>query len=433
MRVVISNFGTTGDVQPFLALAVQLRERGHEPVLAFSPQYSQFVKSRDLTFVPIGPDMQETQRNVNQAWMAMRMAMPQSAAQMKAILAPLIELVPEAFAALRDLCRNADVLISGPAQPAARMIHELTGIPFVSVQLSNFGGAGPPELQAASAELINPFRAQQGLPPIANPLTLDANSPQLALYAISRHVLPRPANWPDHYHLTGYFFLDDTEAEINPALAQFMASGDRPLVVTFGSMTGTDPQQLTTLLLKAVAMAGCRAVIQQNWENLDIGQLPPQVFPAGYVPHAWLFRRAGCIVHHGGGGTAGAVFRSGVPSVFVPHGLIFDQYYFAILAEELGVAGTPIPFSELTVEWLSAAIQKTMTNPGYYEAAALLGERVRSEHGVQKACQLIEDLVARVGFTTAATVSVPTALARNEKINRRKAFQEKRRTRGKEQ
>ena len=171
MRVVISNFGTTGDVQPFLALAVQLRERGHEPVLAFSPQYSQFVKSRDLTFVPIGPDMQETQRNVNQAWMAMRMAMPQSAAQMKAILAPLIELVPEAFAALRDLCRNADVLISGPAQPAARMIHELTGIPFVSVQLSNFGGAGPPELQAASAELINPFRAQQGLPPIANPLT----------------------------------------------------------------------------------------------------------------------------------------------------------------------------------------------------------------------------------------------------------------------
>jgi len=181
-----------------------------------------------------------------------------------------------------------------------------------------------------------------------------------------------------------------------------------------------------------VQIAGCRAVIQQNWENLDIKQLPPQVYPVGYVPHAWLFPRVGCIVHHGGGGTAGAVFRSGVPSVFVPHGQIFDQHYFAILAEELGVAGPPIPYSELTAAWLGSAIQKTMTNPGYLEAAKALGEKIRSEHGVPKACQLIEKLVEKVYFTAAATAPTPTTEARNEKINRRKAFQERRRTRGKE-
>lgn len=161
MRIVLTNFGTTGDIQPFLALAVQLRDRGHEPVMAFSPQYGQFVTARHLSFVPIGPDMRETQRHINQAWVTM----PESTAQMEAILSPLTDLLPAAFAMLRDLCQDADVLISGPAQPAARMIHELTGIPFVSVQLSNFGGAGPPALQVASAALINPFRAEQGLPP----------------------------------------------------------------------------------------------------------------------------------------------------------------------------------------------------------------------------------------------------------------------------
>ncbi len=341
MRIVLTNFGTIGDVQPFLALAVQLRERGHEPIMAFSPQYEQFVAARQLPFVPVGPDMQAAQRDINQAWVTM----PESAAQMQAILSPLMELLPKAFATLRELCRGADLLVSGPAQPAARMIHELTGIPFVSVQLSNFGGAGPPALQAASAALLNPFRVEQGLPPLANPLTLDANSPQLALYAISRHVLPRPADWPAHYHLTGYFFLDDAEAEIEQELEEFVAAGERPLVITFGSMAGTDPQQLTTLFLEAVEIAGCRAIIQQNWAGLDTAHLPPQVYAAGYVPHAWLFPRAGCIVHHGGGGTAGAVFRAGVPSVFVPHGQIFDQHYIAILAQELGCAGPPIPCS----------------------------------------------------------------------------------------
>lgn len=429
MRIVLTNFGTTGDIQPFLALAVALRRHGHEPVMAFSPNFSQRVTALNIPFVPVGPDLQKAQQHINHAWTTA----PESAAHMQTILEPVVKMLPEAFETLRASCRNADVLVSGPAQPASRMIHELTGIPFVSVQLSNFGGAGPPALQQASTALINPFRTKLGLAPLANPLTLDANSPQLALYAISRHILPRPTDWPLHYHLTGYFFMDDGETPVDPGLLEFMEAEKRPIVITFGSMAGGNPQQLTALFLEAVRIAGCRAVIQQNWQGVDTTSLPSYVYPAGYVSHAWLFPKAACIIHHGGGGTAGAVFRSGVPSIFVPHGQIFDQFYFGILAEELGCAGPAIPYTELTPQWLAEAIVKTLNTPSFHQKSAVLGQKIRAEQGTETACHLIETLVQKVGLATSpATDSADSEEDRGDKMNRRKQFQLDRRTKRKE-
>lgn len=425
MRIVLTNFGTTGDFQPFLALAMALRPRGHEPVLAFAPHFEARAREAGFPFVPIGPDLRQVQEEINLAWMTE----PESVDQMKAILQPVVAVLPQAFAELRAVCSDADMLISGPAQPAARMLHELSGIPFVSVQLSHFGGIGTPALQQTSMSLINPFRAELGLPPLENPLTIDANSPQLALYAISRHILARSQEWPLHYHITGYFFLDDgKEKGIDPGLAAFVAAASPPVVISFGSMSHENPAQLFRLLLQAVANAGCRAVIQQRPEDVTACDLPDHVYVTGYVPHDWLFLRAACIVHHGGGGTAGAVFRSGVPSIFVPHGQIFDQYYLAILAEEKGCAGETIPYGELTSERLGDAIAHVVQTTRYRTAAAALGQKIEQEQGVQKACELIEALGQKMGIHTPADHKLP-GLNRQERLGQRNTYLQRQRAR----
>ena len=395
MRAVLTNFGTTGDIQPFLALAVELRRRGHDPVMAFSPYFASRVEELGFTFLPIGPDLREAQNSVNAAMMAQ----PDSVEQMMASLLPLVAALPQVFSELSESCRGADVLISGPAQPAGRMVHELTGIPFISVQLSHFGGVGTPALRQASAELINPFRAQLGLPPLSDPLTIDANSPQLALYAMSRHVRPPQADWPAHYHMTGFFFLDDEGWQPDAALTEFLAAGERPVVFTFGSMTHENPEELSDLILSAVRRTGCRAIVQKGWGDLAGLEDDANIYAAGYVPHSWLFPRAACIVHHGGGGTAGAVFRSGVPSVFVPHGHIFDQHYWAALAQDLNCAGPAIPYSQLTADSLTAALRATLSNESYRERARDLSVKVRAEQGTQKACSLGEQLVRKIGLS----------------------------------
>lgn len=407
MRAILTNFGTTGDVQPLLALAVEMAAAGHQPVLALSPYFRPWVERHGIEFSPLGPDLRQVQRDFNTA-MAEGV---NTAERLRELFGTLTAVLPQMFEELRDACRGAHVLVSGPVLPAARMVHETTGIPFVSVQVANFGGGGTAPFQQASAAVINPFRESLGLPPLRDPLTVDANSPQLALFATSRHVLPPPLDWPAHYHMTGYFFLEEKSWRPDLVLESFLAGGEPPVVVTFGSTTYSDPEAVADKVLEAVGRVGRRAVIQQGWSGLGQGRtLPPGVFLAGVVPHEYLFPRAGCIVHHGGAGTAASAFRSGVPSVFVTHA--GGQPLRAQLAQEAGCAGPPVPYLELTADCLASAIEMTLGDPRLREGAQRLGELVRSEQGVQTARLLIERLVHSLGLGEEKGAGGPDAEAR---------------------
>jgi len=422
MRAVLTNFGTMGDLQPFLALAREMKRRGHEPALAFPPTFKKRIEDFGIEFFPIGKDMQAVQRHIISTMLEVK----NTADRLRSMFGPLIAELPRALADLREACRTADVLVGGPAQPAARMVHELTGINFVSVQMAMLYGSGPPSLKEASAALINPIRRQLGLPALANPLTIDANSPQLALYAMSRRVSPPPAAWPPHYHMTGYFFLDDEQWQPDERLLEFINGGPPPVVITFGSTTHQDPESLTEIILAAVKQARCRAIIQQGWSGLAQRRLPDEVAAVGYAPHHWLFKRAACVVHHGGAGTAAAAYRAGAPSIFIPHGPSFR----AELARELGCVGPTVSYWELSGEKLGAAISATISNPAYYEAARDLEEKINAERGVERACQLIEALVAGdMRQQKSAEADDARADDRHHRTLKRKSYLQQRRVR----
>ncbi len=408
MRAVLTNFGSMGDVQPFVALALELQRHGHQPVLALSPAFAEPVRRQGLDFAPIGPDLRTVQNSINQS-MISSPSVTGSAADLQGLFGPLAQALPGMFEDLQAASRGADVLIAGRMQPAGRMVHDLTQVPFVSVHVEHSGGTGggsggSPAFQEAVRATINPLRTKLGLPPFMNPL-VDGNSPQLVLYANSRHVRQAPADWPSHFHLTGYFFLDEEGWTPEPALLAFLDAGEPPVLITFGSMPYEDPEAMTDLFLGAAERTGRRAIIQQGWASLARRTLPPTVFAAGVVPHAWLFPRMACVVHHGGAGTTASAFRAGVPQVVVPHA--YDQFVWADIAHQLGCAAPPLPLPQLSSERLAAAISSVLEPPRPREVATALGEKVRAEQGVVKARQLIEALVERVGL--AAPVRAATA------------------------
>lgn len=400
MRAILTNLGSTGDVWPFVALAAELQRAGHEPVLAFSPNFAGLAQQHALPFVPIGPPVDLEQiRDMAAAIVTSS----NSAAQTRPLLASALQSLPQMFRELSDLCRDADVIICGTAQPAGRMVHETLGIPFVSVHTVSFAVWGTNPLRQVVAPLINAYRVREGLPPLRDPIVADAHSPQLALHAVSRYVLRPPANWPAHYHITGYFYLDDEQNwQPDPALVEFMDAGEPPVVIGFGSAMHHDPAALTTLVLEAIERAGCRAILQQGWSGLGEREIPSNVHIIGFVPHSWLFPRAACVVHHGATGTTGATFRAGVPGVYVPHA--YEHPLNAEVARQLGCAGPAIPYTRLTAERLGTAIAATLAQPAYQQAAAALGERVRAETGVQTARLLIERLVTTESIAQPSSV-----------------------------
>jgi sterol 3beta-glucosyltransferase len=247
-------------------------------------------------------------------------------------------------------------------------------------------------LRRLSAPLINPHRVDLGLAPLDEPLQMDSNSYQLALFAVSRHVACPPPDWPPRYHLTGYFFPEHAEWQPDPALAAFLDRGDRPIVITFGSMVHRDPGAMAALVLAAIERVGCRAILQRGWSGLLPERLPPSVHLTDYVPFGWLFPRVACVVQHGGAGTMAETLRAGVPAVFVPH-LNVDQPLWASLARSLGCAGPAVPYHQITAKRLASAIAATLADERLKQSAAHLGQLIRSEGGVRTARERIEALV----------------------------------------
>jgi sterol 3beta-glucosyltransferase len=417
VRALLTNLGSLGNIQPFVALAHELRRHGHQPILALAPSYASYANKFGFQFIPIGPDLDYPELQRKDTEDALKGVDPLNS--LKDSLAKLSVMLPQMFEELREGSQGADVLISGHLQPASRMLHELSRIPFVSIHTNHFGGMQPAAYRQATGAVINPFRARHGLAPLEDPIHKDANSPQLALYAISRYLRTPDPGWPPHYHVTGFFFLEEKDWQPPAELAQFLEQGEPPIVIAFSSITHSDPEAMTDLLLEAVRIAGCRAIIQHGWSGLAKGRrLPPNVLGVGFVQHTWLFPHAACVVHAGGSGTPATTLMSGIPAIVVPH--VGDQPMWAELVRGLGCAQDVIPYRELTAERLAAAIRSTLSNSELIRRAADFAVKIRAEQGLSKARMLIERLLGdqESGF-----------LHENDRMNARKTRQQRMRAR----
>ncbi len=389
MKLVMATLGTTGDVQPFLALGVELRRRGHQAVLAAPPNFAAQAALHGLEFCSLGQAMDdaETRKIFSSAY-----EMEGLTEQIQATMMVQMRDAEVSVHALLDEARDADALISIPYQTAGQVTAELLGLPFVSVHFSPFGSSRRPKLSAAAAPGFNALRATFGLGPLAEPLGVDGISPLLALTPVSPHLFPRPASWAHQNHVTGFWFLDEPSTP-DPGLEAFMNAGEGPVVLGFGSLAHRDPEAISRTLIRAVEQAGGRAVIQAGWSGLDSRNPPPNVMFTAFVPHAWLFPRASCVVHAGGAGTTAAAMRAGVPMVFVPHWL--DQFLWGALARERHLASASIPVRELTPEGLAAAIRTARESPQIRANCLEVAQAIKAENGLGVAADLIESLAGR--------------------------------------
>jgi UDP:flavonoid glycosyltransferase YjiC (YdhE family) len=302
---------------------------------------------------------------------------------------------------LIEACKEADVLISLPYQLAGRIVHELTNIPLVTVHLSPFGGYSR-RFAATTSHMINRLRSSYDLKPLEDILGVGGSSPILALYAVTPKLFRRPKHWPPHHVMTGFFFSPD-ESALHPELEAFLDNGDRPIVVSFGSVLHDSPVKLADLIIGSIRMTGMRAVIQRGWSDLQFSNTPDNIHITGFASHHKLFPRASCVVHAGGAGTTAATLKSGVPAVIVPH--VLDQFLWANLARERGLASDVIPFPELSLRRLTSAIQAAASTPSYLNHAAAFSKSLHRENGVSAAVDLIESCIQsdQRGVVTALT------------------------------
>lgn len=202
-------------------------------------------------------------------------------------------------------------------------------------------------------------------------------------------LFPPDPLWEGRYPYANFIFFDDP-APLDPELGAWLADGEPPLFVGFGSMSGEGTDRVERMMVEAVSATGRRCIVGAGWAGLGAGALPPGWRAVRDAPHALLFPRAAAVVHHGGSGTTAQALRAGVPQVLLP--LILDQFHHAHRLHLAGIAPRPVPMQKITAAELAGAIQAALElPPGPRQAAAA---RLRASDGRGEIVRRVEAMVA---------------------------------------
>ena len=212
-------------------------------------------------------------------------------------------------------------------------------------------------------------------------------SPHLNLIAASPTLCP-PADFPPNHKFTGVWHLASPAYVPPPELVAFLEEGPPPIIITFGSMGGSNGRETTEILIEAIRKVKQRAIIQAGWGQLGTPEMLSDIYCAAYIPHQWLFPKGRCVVHHGGAGTTASVCRAKVPSVVVAHHA--DQPYWGKRLSDLGVAPKHLRRRNLTAKRLAERIQEVLETPAMTDQAQTIGEQMLGENGLTTAVELVE-------------------------------------------
>jgi UDP:flavonoid glycosyltransferase YjiC (YdhE family) len=420
MQIAIVTLGTRGDVQPYVALGLGLKRAGHQVTLVTHRLFEAFVAGYGLECAPLSvaplAALAGGQRSLGLTAAGVNLRSFQT------ILRAMTPLAQQLALECWSACRDADVVMcSILGALMGSHVAEKLGTPFYPAYLQNvirtsaYPSMLAPPLPLGRAynwlsysltdhlfwqfirPLTNHIRQEVfGLPPQPQQFPMEQlwRERQPHLYGFSPAVVPKPPEWGDWVHLTGYWFLErPSDWKPPPALMDFLEAGPPPVSIGFGSLQIGDPEATTALVVEALARARQRGLLLTGWGGLRSVTLPETVFAIESAPHDWLFPRMAAVVHHGGAGTTAAGLRAGVPSLIVPH--FTDQPFWAQRVERLGVGPKPIPRRALSSERLAAAIDRAVHDPLMRARAAALGRRLQAEDGVGRAVEVFQSRPAR--------------------------------------
>ena len=416
-RIVLATYGSFGDLHPYIAIAIELRERGHHPVIATSGFYRSKIEAEGLEMRSLRPDAPPQEREAE----LMRRALDRKRGMEYLFKEFMLTDFRASYEDLRDAVRGADLLVTHPLAFAGPIIVEQTGIKWLSTVLapltlfSAYDPGVPPMSPAAHSLLklhpaisriaikigeratrslvraVDDLRSELKLPAGAHPLFAAQHAPRGVLALFSELFARRQSDHPPQTELTGFPFYDASDrtvrATLTPELRQFLDEGEPPIVFTLGSAAHVIADDFYRESLAAAVRLGRRAVLLIGGESNLPADLPATVRAVAYAPFSELFPRASCVVCSGGIGTIAQVMRAGVPALVMPFS--FDQPDNADRLRRLHVSRT-IEREDYRAARVANELTELHANVTYRRRAAEVGRAIRSENGQRRACDLIE-------------------------------------------
>jgi UDP:flavonoid glycosyltransferase YjiC (YdhE family) len=418
---LLTTFGSFGDLHPYIAVGMGLRDRGHRVTIATSENYRSKVEGEGLNFHAVRPDLSPL---LDRTDMIRRAFHPRTGSEyiMRQLFLPPVE---QSCEDLMRIAPEADLIVGHPVAFATPTVAELlrkkwisvalqpsiflsvfdppviSGMPFARPMRSLGPGFWRQWSRFAKSVVrkwgapLNELRRKLGLKAFANPLLDDMFSPY-GTQAWFSPVLAKPQpDWPANTRITGFPFYDKLEPgqALSPELHAFLNGGPPPVVFTLGSSAVFTAGRFFEESAAAAERLGIRAVLLVGGDsrNLPRRALPETIAVAPYAPYSELFQRASAIVHQGGIGTIAQALRAGKPMLVTPFS--HDQPDNGARVERLGCARV-LSLKNYRVRRVARELHAILSDRKYSDSASVVARTVVAEDGVGAACDGLEAALA---------------------------------------
>lgn len=418
-RIVVTTFGSTGDLNPFIALGLALRSHGHDVLFAVEANFQPQLSLLGFPVCLLTGDQEKALAPFHHQIFNQDQPLTSLKILVEHYILPTL---PAKVAELREICQQADLIISVAPQFAASIVAELLHIPLISVILtpSTLPSASiaaqplpvplPALLQRLSNRLswfvggvflrqivdkpINSVRHTFHVPPRSDLMWTGNLSTQLTILAVSSAFLPRPDDWPEYVTMTGFCFWDHTEDWQFPEALKSFLHGDKPVVaVTAGSVAPEERALFVSYYqtsIESILACGARALVINAPEDIILPERQDDVIQLPFAPFSTVFPTCAAVIHHGGIGTIAQCLRAGVPFLVVPGGM--DQPFNAAQVVQRKV-GLCVRRKHYTTRRAEQALKALLSTPTYGKCVREIQAQILQEDGIATCCTAVEQVL----------------------------------------
>lgn len=415
MNIGIFTYGTRGDVQPYIALALGLMDKGHSVTIAAPENFEGLVGSYGIDFHPLYGNAEEAMngpegRRILQSENTIKL-IKYFFGVLREIRVPLRASYLEAFNKVDFIIANAatipitSALAEKQNKPMAFTYFMPPVIPTAEFPIADFDFLNFSWYNKLTYKVVhglfwkflksevNEFREELGLPVLKeNLLSYVGKQKQLDLYCLSPSLIPQPKDWDDNHKITGFLTVPERKetadfADENPAgLNQWLRQGDKPIYMGFGSNGVGNTEKFTAILTEILSKTNQRILFCTGWSLFNNLPRHKNLFVTKYVNHGSILPQCKAGIFHGGAGTLAAMLRNNLPVIIIS--FYTDQPTWGKIAERMQF-GVHIPVKKLKADKLLSAITKVETE-GVKNNAAIIGEKIRNENGLENAVNELE-------------------------------------------
>lgn len=407
MKFALGIHGSRGDVEPFVAVGVELQRRGHDVRMAVPPNMLGFVDSAGLDAVAYGPSSQAVNDEdfVRNFW--------NFSTPIKVLRAGkhyLGEVWSEMGTTLTSLADGADLLLTGMVQQGLAVnAADYHRIPLAELHCFpvRVNGQILPDLPsplirsgisalwwahwAMTKRAEDGQRRRLGLPGATGTSTrriIERGS--LEIQAYDELFFPGLAaewtRWNAQRPFVGALSMT-MPTDADDEVQAWCAAGTPPIYFGFGSMPVGSFSATVQMISEACAELGERALICSGAHDVDESLQSDRVMIATAMNHAAIFPACRAVVHHGGAGTTATGLRAGAPTLIL--WVTADQPIWAAQVKRLRV-GSARRFSGTTKEALIIELRRIMTPPYAARARDIAYQMTEPSESVTATADLLE-------------------------------------------